>query len=383
MSDIRRRICVVTACRSEYGLLRWLMDGIRKTTKFDLQVLVTGAHLSPEFGFTYKDIEQDGFSINARVDMLLSSDSEDAIAKSMGLCGLGCADSFTRLSPDLLIVLGDRYELLPICSTALVMRIPIAHISGGDITEGAIDDEIRNAITMMACIHFPGTEDSASRILKMGKWTERVFVVGEPGLDNFSKLPKMDRGELATVLGLDSNCRWALLTYHSETKASYEVNRNALLATLSCLMEYENLQVCATYANADPGGTKLNNLLIDFAAEHKDAIRLVSNLGQIRYVNMIRHANLMVGNSSSGIFETQLAALPVVNIGNRQKGRPRTRNIIDCPAEAEAIYAAIEEGLNPGFRASLDPDQLSCYGDGCTSEKIVDILSELSDSGAF
>ncbi len=219
-----KKIAVVTGARSEYGLLRWVIDEIHHATELQLQLIVTGGHLSPEQGLTYRCIEEDGYDIDAKVDMLLSSDCASGIAKSMGMCSIGMSDAFLHLQPDMIVVLGDRYELLPIVGTALVMRIPIAHISGGDITEGAIDNEVRNAVTMMSTLHFPGTQTSAARIGRMIGTMKNVFVVGETNLDNFIRLPNLSRIELADSLGIDADKPWILMTYHPVTKESREKN---------------------------------------------------------------------------------------------------------------------------------------------------------------
>jgi UDP-hydrolysing UDP-N-acetyl-D-glucosamine 2-epimerase len=349
------------------------MEELKAASDFELQTLVTGAHFSPEYGDTYREIERDGFAIDARIEMLLSSGTAVGIAKSMGLCGIGVADAFDRMRPDLLLVLGDRYELLPICSTALVMRIPIAHLSGGDITEGAIDDEVRNAVTQMASVHFPGTAGSARRVISMGAHSDRVFAVGESGLDNFRRLPKIDRDVLAHDLGLDPSKKWILFTYHPETKLDMEANLGVLEASLLSSLRIEGCQILATYANSDFGGSEINRRLEALATTSSGRLIVKKNLGQLRYTNMLRHAALMVGNSSSGIYETQIVRLPVVNIGNRQTGRFKPENIVDCIGDAASVSAAIKKALDINFLASI-AEIPQYYGDGRTAERIIEIL---------
>lgn len=371
-----KKICVVTACRSEYGLLRWMMEEIKNSSKLKLQVLVTGAHLSPEFGNTYTEIEKDGFTIDEKVEMLLSADTTSAKVKSMGLCSIGIADSLDRLKPDCLVVLGDRYELLPICSAALVMRIPIAHISGGDVTEGAIDNEVRNAITQMSQIHFAGTSSSRNNIIRMIGTDKNVYCVGEINLDNFSRLPVLDRANIAKNLGLDSNKEWLLVTIHPETKQGLDKNCEMVENLLSVLESFTDYQLVMTYANADFGGSLINSRLEKFAQIYKDRCFLKKSLGQIYYINLLRHASCMIGNSSSGIYESKIVNLPVVNIGERQSGRPRTDNIIDCDISQESIRIAINRALSKEFKKTLT-DNTDYYGDGTASCQIARILQEL------
>lgn len=363
------KICVLTATRAEYGLLRWLMQDIKDDPALALQVVVTGAHLVPQFGLTWKQIEADGFSIDAKVNMLDGTDTSQAgLVKSTGNCAVELADVFTRLTPDMLVVLGDRYELLPVCTAALLMDIPIAHISGGDVTEGAIDDSIRHAITKLAVLHLVSSKEAEKRVLQMGEEAERVFMCGGPGLDNLRRLPEFSRNELAADLGLDSGKDWALLTYHPETRLSLSENLDTLHNILAVLEETAgavNFQVLATYANADSGGPEINEAL-EKAKERSVWLKVCPNLGQLRYVNMLRQAGFMLGNSSSAIFETPTLGLPAVNIGDRQKGRQLTSNIIQCGRSEEEIAAAIARAIAAG--GNPHPIE-SPYGDGHFAEK--------------
>lgn len=368
-----KKVCVVTAARSEYGLLRWLLKELQSSSSLQLQLLVTGSHLSPEYGLTYREIEDDGFQIDKKIEFLLSSSTATGIVKSMGLCSISISDALSDLSPDLMVVLGDRYELLPICSAALVMRIPIAHISGGDITEGAIDDKVRNAITMMADYHFPGTGESALRIQRMSGSESNIFVTGETNLDNFLLLPRLSRQELSNSLKIDESKRWILCTYHSETTLSLEEN----MERVNCLVklfteEYIDYEIIISKSNADYGGTEINSLWQKVVATNNH-IHLFDSLGQKKYISILYQVVFMIGNSSSGIFESPVVGVPVVNIGERQRGRLLTSNIISaCGTYSDILDSskAAIEFYNKGIAPIDNP-----YGDGKSSKRIVEILT--------
>ena len=363
-----KKVCVVTATRSEYGLLRWFMEEIDNDDLLKLQLVVTGAHLSKEFGYTYHEIEKDGFKIDEKVDLFLSTATKEEIAKSMGICSIGFSQVFSRLKPDVVVLLGDRYELLPISSTALVMGIPIAHISGGDVTEGAIDDQIRNAVTMLSSIHFPGTKESAKRIEKMTDSKKNIFPVGEPGLDNFKRLQLLDRDQLAQALKLDTFKKWILLTYHPETKIKLEENIITIKNIIQILNELSEVQVIMTGANSDYGGSQINAYLGSLAKSNNRKFKFFISLGQLRYTSIINEIDFVIGNSSSGIVEAPFLAKPVINIGNRQKGRYMSRNIVNCSHEISSIQNAI----NKAGSMNLIADKY--FGDGNTSLKIKKLL---------
>ncbi len=367
------KICVLTATRAEYGLLRCLMQDIRDDPGLMLQVVVTGAHLVPRFGDTWRQLEADGFEIDAKVEMLDPADaSPAALVRSTGECSLGLADAFARLAPDMLVILGDRYELLPTATAALLMDIPIAHISGGDVTEGAIDDSIRHALTKLAALHLVSSKEAEKRVLQMGEEPERVFWCGGPGLDNLRRLPSIPRKELALDLGLDPGRDWVLLTYHPETRLSVLENLETLqniLTALGKLAEDRSVQVLATYANADLGGAEINGAL-ENAAKSLSWLKICPNLGQLRYVSMLRQARFMLGNSSSAIFETPTLSLPAVNIGNRQKGRQLTSNIIQSGRCLPDILAAIAQAAV----AEAGQPAESPYGNGHFAEKALSAI---------
>lgn len=367
-----KKICFVTAARSEYGLLKSLMEKLDRSPLFQLQLLVTGGHLLPGQGMTVEQIRRDGFAITEIVDCGLETHSPAAIAASMGRMGEGMARALERLQPDYLAVLGDRYELLPICSTAFVMGIPIVHIGGGDVTEGAIDDGVRNAVTMLASWHFPGTRSAAERIVRMTGKEQNVWTVGEPGLDAFREESLLSRDELAENLQLDANARWALMTYHAETRQSESCNLDAVNNCLAALLGFEGLHVLLTYANADYGGDAINARLEAAARENPGRFTVIPSLGHRRYLSFMKQAAFVIGNSSSGIVEAPYLRIPVINIGQRQKGRYQCANIIQCGTAAGEIGRSIRQAL-ASDRSCEDWDY---WGDGHFSDRVLRILEE-------
>lgn len=364
------KICFITAARSEYGLLKWLMKEVDATDDIKLQIVVTGGHLLKEQGYTVEQIIKDGFSIDAMVDAKLETTTQEGIAASMGRMAEGMAHVFAELKPDYIVVLGDRYELLPICNTAFVMDIPIIHFSGGDVTVGAIDDGIRNAVTMLASYHFPGTKDSAANICRMRGEDKNIWPVGEPGLDAFYKEKLMSREALAASLGLNADTKWVLMTYHAETRASLQENLQTTKSIVHNLMAKDGLSTIATYSNADFGGKELNNYLEENAISGK--LTVIPSLGTKRYLSLMRQVEFVIGNSSSGIIEAPSLKKTVVNIGNRQKGRHLCNNIIQCTAEDSAIAKAINKAMNYQY----DDSDSNYWGDGHTTERIMWILRE-------
>lgn len=370
-----KKVCVITGARSEYGLLRWVIDGIDKDEDLQLQLVVTGGHLSPEQGLTYQAIEEDGYHIDEKVEMLLSSETSVGISKSMGLCSIGMADAFNRLKPDMIVVLGDRYELLPIVGTALVMRIPVAHISGGDITEGAIDNEVRNAVTMMSALHFPGTEESAARIRAMRQSSVNIYVTGETNLDNFRNLTLLSKKELALSLDIDENKKWILFTYHPVTKESLDYNMKSLQNILKVIDELgDDFEVLIGKANTDLYGNEINQYLGKYVSTKK-CCHLFASLGQLRYTSILQHLYCMIGNSSSGIYETGYWKLPTINVGDRQKGRFTTSNIINVGTSYSEIKNAFNYMDTDNYREKMKMI-VNPYGDGKASERIVKYIKK-------
>lgn len=371
-----KRICFVTAARSEYGLLKWIMKDVLASGKFQFQLIVTGSHLLKEQGHTIDHIIDDGFIVDEIVDEAINTSSQEMIADAMGKLAQGFAKAFARLKPDFVVVLGDRYELLPICNTAFVMRIPIIHLSGGDVTEGAIDDGIRNAVTMLADYHFPGTEDSAKNIIRMRGSSDNVWNVGEPGLDSFYREKKLTRSELAENLCLNENSRWALMTYHPETKQSVEHNLKVVKDCIAALRAESGIQTVVTYANADYGGQQINEYLEKESLLNPNRIRVIPSLGHARYLSFLHQVVFVLGNSSSGIVEAPFLNIPVINIGDRQKGRHLCSNIVQCNPETEDILNAVNRiATAPKREKTTD---LNYWGDGHTSEKVLSVLEKIA-----
>lgn len=365
-----KKICVVTAARSEYGLMRWIIDSIYHDESLELQLVVTGAHLSEEHGKTIRFIEEDGYPIAACVDMHLVSDNRKDIVRSMGYCSMGMADVLEQLQPDVVMVLGDRYELLPIVSASLVTGIPVAHLSGGDVTEGAIDNEVRNAVSMMSAIHFPGVEGSAENLRRMLGENAPIYTAGEPGLESFLRFNLMSRSELAENIGLEQNKKWCLVTLHSETKLSLDENLEMVKNLFYAMQQTKGVQFVISKANADFGGMQINDFWDEAVKQDTDKYHLFSSLGQRRYLSFMQQTVGVIGNSSSGIVEAPFLGIPVINIGDRQKGRHLCKNVIQSDRTKEVI----EEAFNKMFTQPKIVD--TYYGDGHTSEFIITKLKE-------
>lgn len=367
-----KRVCVFTATRAEYGLLYWTLRELESAADFELRLLVTGMHLSPEFGETAAQIERDGFQIDERIESLLSSDTAVGVAKSMGLCTLGCADALARLKPDALLLLGDRFEVLAAAQAALVAGIPIVHIHGGEVTEGAYDDAVRHAVTKMAALHFTSAEPFRRRVIQLGENPAAVVVSGAPGLDHLSRTALLDRPALERELGFELGENSCLVTYHPETRA---LGRNAerFGELLSALDRFPHLRCVITYPNADNEGRRLIQMLEAFAAARPERVLARKSLGQLRYLSLLKHARLVIGNSSSGLIEAPSFGLPTINIGERQRGRPLADSVICCPPSADAIALAMERGQEPAFRERARTCK-NPYGQGQAAQIIVETL---------
>lgn len=375
----RRKVCVVSGTRAEYGLLFWLLRAIRKDPAFELQLVVTGTHLSQEWGYTKSVIEKDGFEIADEVDILLSSGSQVGVTKSIGLGLIGFAESFRHLAPDLLVVLGDRYEILAAATAAMVARIPIAHIHGGESSEGQIDEAIRHAVTKMAHLHFVSTEPYRRRVIQLGEQPDRVWNVGAPGLDNIRRLKLLSGAGLERELGYSLGEKYFLVTYHPVTLAREDPAR-VLENLLGAAAKFPGTTLFFTKANADAGGRAINELIAKAAAADSARIKLVDSLGQRRYLSAMRHAAAVVGNSSSGLIEAPAMGVPTVNIGDRQRGRIRATSVIDCGNSEKEITRALETALSPAFR-KIARETVSPYGDGRSSPRIVKILRSVDLDG--
>ncbi len=370
---MKRQICVVTGTRAEYGLLRWLMEEIREAPGLELQIIATGMHLSPEFGLTYLEIEKDGFSIDRKVEMLLSSDTPSGVAKSMGLGLIGFGDALQQLQPDIMLVLGDRFELFSAVAAAMVARIPVAHLHGGESTEGAFDEAIRHSITKMSHLHFVAAEEYRKRVIQLGEHPERVFLVGGLGIDNIKKLELLDRSELETALEFKLGLKNLLVTFHPVTleKESSAMQMTELLAALEKL---KDTHLIFTMPNADTDSRILIGMIDQFVAKYPSA-RSYTSLGQLKYLSCIRHVDGVVGNSSSGLLEVPSFAKGTINIGDRQRGRLKTKSVIDCDPEQKSIAAALRKLYSKEFLLELETVQ-NPYGEGGASKKIVKILRD-------
>ena len=368
----RRTIAVVTTSRADYGHLYWPLRELQAHADVDLKLVALGAHLSPEFGHTVGEIERDGFTVDERIECLLSSDSDVGMAKAIGVATLGLADALARMRPDLLLLIADRFELLAPASVAVALRIPIAHIEGGEVSEGAIDDAIRNALTKLAHVHFTPTESARRRVLAMGEEEWRVHRTGAPSLDHLRRRTLASREEIAARLGLDLSTPTVMVAVHPVTLARDTLaEADAVFAALARLPQ----SIVFCFPNADAGSRALIARAEAFCAPHARA-RLYVNLNPIDYWSLLKQVDLLVGNSSSGIMETPALALPTVNVGRRQQGRERARNIVDAEAEPGAIVAAVERALSPAFRASLQGME-NPYGDGHAAERIASVLASV------
>ena len=373
-----RKICVVTGTRAEFGLLYPLMQLIAGDPCLLLQVVATGMHLSPEFGLTYQEIEQSGIRIDKRVDMLLSSDSPVGIGKSVGLGVIGFADAIEELRPDLLLVLGDRFEILSTVIAALLARLPVAHIHGGEVTAGAIDDAIRHAITKMSHLHFVSTPEYQQRVIQLGEPPERVHCVGGLGVDAIVRTSFLDRAQLEQSLGVQLRKQNLLITFHPATLESESPGKQ-MTELLSALEGFDDAGLIFTFPNADAGGRELIAQIERFTAEHSNA-RAFASLGRLRYLSCMRHFDGVVGNSSSGILEAPSLHRGTVNIGSRQCGRIQAQSVINCPPNQTDIRNAIRKLLSQPFQETLS-GIVSPYGTGGASARIVDLLKQVKLEG--
>jgi len=369
-----KKVAVITGSRAEYGLLYWIIHELNEAPDFDLQLLVTGMHLSPEFGLSVSQIERDGFVIAQRVECVLSSDSPGGIAKSMAIGLIGMSDALERLQPDILLVLGDRFEIMVAVQAALVHGIPVAHIAGGDTTEGAFDESIRHSITKMSHVHFVTNEQSAQRVRQLGEDPKQVHIVGNPGLDHLRRLTLLSRHALSDALGAPLAKRNLLVTFHPVTLEPEEGERQ-FLELLSVLEEFDNDADTAlwfTRPNADTGGRALAAALDVWAEQRVDRVHIYDSLGQLRYLSLMAQVDAVVGNSSSGLYEAPSFLVPTVNIGDRQRGRLAPRSVVHCVAEKEAIREALFKAFALDCSGVQNP-----FGDGHSATRVLEILRKL------
>lgn len=363
-----RTIAIVTGTRADYGLLSLLMRAINSDPALKLQVIATGMHLAAGFGDTVKVIEADGFGIDARVELPLSGDSAVSTVKAMGVGLVGFADALERLRPDLLVLTGDRCEMLVAAQAALVLRIPVAHLFGGDSTEGAFDEAMRHSITKMAHLHFVSNERSAARVRQLGEDPARVFMVGSPGIDQILQSPRLDRHELTAQTGYTFRPRNLLITFHPATLDATPAEEQFAELLMALDRLGSECGLFFTYPNADPNGRALIAMIETFVADRAHA-KACASLGQIRYLSMLAQVDALVGNSSSGLYEAPSFRIPTVNIGDRQQGRLKAASVIDCAAKAGQIEAALEKALQLDCSRVVNP-----YGDGRSVPRIVERL---------
>ena len=370
----KRKICIVTGTRAEYGLLYWLMKEIEADRDLELQLIVTGMHLSPEFGLTYKEIEKD-FRIDKKIEMLLSSDTSIGISKSMGLAQISFAEAYEELQPDMLVVLGDRYEIFSCVSAAMIARIPIAHLHGGETTEGAFDEAIRHSITKMSHLHFTATDAYKNRVIQLGENPKRVFNVGGMGIENIKRLQLLSKEEFEKSIDFKLNKKNIIVTFHPVTleNATAKEQFQNLLDAIDSLKE---TNIIFTKANSDSDGRVINSMIDEYVTKHNDKSVAFTSLGQLRYLSALQYVDAVVGNSSSGLAEAPSFQIGTINIGDRQKGRIMAESVINAQANKESILTAFEELYSKTFREKLKFSK-NPYGDGCASLKIIEELKRV------
>lgn len=368
----KRKVCIFTGTRAEYGLLKPLMEEINKEPSLELQIVASGMHLSPEFGLTYREIERDGFKIDEKVEILLSSDTPVGICKSIGLGMVGYSEALERLKPDIVVVLGDRFETLAFAMASYVLRIPIAHLYGGELTYGAIDEAFRHSITKMSYLHFTSTEEYRKIVIQLGEFPSRVFNVGALGIDNIKKMKLLSKKDLEAKLNFRFGKRNFLITYHPTTmeKGKNKIHFKNLLTVLESL---KDIKLIFTKSNADAEGRTINFMIDEFVKRNKGRAIAFTSMGQLIYLSTMKYVDAVVGNSSSGIIEAPSFRIGTINIGNRQKGRIKAESVIDCKPTKESIREAIETLYSPEFQTKLR-NVVNPYGDGHAAEKIVKIL---------
>ena len=369
-----RKICVITGTRAEFGLLRPLIELIANDKELQLQLIATGMHLSPEFGYTLNEITDAGFVVDKKVECLLSSDSSIGVSKTIALAVSGFADALAELTPDLVVVLGDRTEILGAVIATAMANIPIAHLHGGETTEGAYDEAIRHSITKFSHLHFTSTEAYRKRVIQLGEHPDTVFNVGAIGLDAIKKLPLLDKASFEQAIGFKLKERNILITYHPvtlEKEAPIETFENILIA----LDELTNTALIFTHANSDKNGRIINKMITEYVSSHKDKAVEFKSLGQLRYLSALQFVDFVIGNSSSGMTEVPAFYIPTINIGDRQKGRINCESVINSNNSLEDIKKSITFALDKSFREKIQQQEL-LYGNGTAAEKILQIIKE-------
>jgi len=368
----KRKICVVTGTRAEYGLLSGLMDSISKEDSMQLQIIATGTHLEPEFGSTYKQIEADGFYIDKKVEMSLSSDTPKGIVKSMGIEFVGIADAYDELNPDLIIVLGDRYEIFVAVSVAMMLRLPVAHLHGGEATFGAIDESIRHSITKMSHVHFTSTDEYRDRVVQLGENPINIYNVGAIGIDNINNMELLSKQQLEDDLSFKFGAKNILVTFHPATLEATS-SKTQFRQVLNALDELEDTQIIFTKANADADGRVINHMIDDYVANNQQKTIGFTSMGQLRYLSALKYVDMVLGNSSSGIIEAPYFKIGTVNVGARQDGRIKPESVIDCQTDKESVASAIQSVYSNEFQEKLKTMD-SPYGDGEAAKMIMEVL---------
>ena len=369
---IMKKICIVTGTRAEYGLLKPLIDRVILEEGFKLQLIVTGMHLSPEFGMTYDSIVKDGYVNIEKVEILLSSDTAVGISKSMGLAMISFAEIFDRLKPDIIVILGDRYEMLAVATSAMIGKIPIAHIHGGETTEGAIDEAIRHSITKMSFLHFTSTQIYRKRVIQLGENPKNVYNVGAIGIENIKNLKLLSKKEIEEKLNLKFDKKIFLVTFHPVTLDNIS-SENQFKNLLLALDKIKDAKIIFTKANSDTDGRIINKMIDEYVEKHKENTIAFISMGQLNYLSAMKYASLVIGNSSSGIIEAPSFRVPTINIGDRQKGRIQSETTINCICRCDEIVKAITYGLSKEFKVKIK-DSINPYGDGIVSSKIIEVI---------
>jgi GDP/UDP-N,N'-diacetylbacillosamine 2-epimerase (hydrolysing) len=374
-----RKILVVTGTRAEYGLMRWIIQYLNDDPEIELQLVVTGMHLSPEFGLTYKNILDDKFIIQRKVEILLSSDTPIGLSKSMGLGMISFSEVYEDLKPDIILVLGDRFEIFSAVSAAMVSRIPVAHIHGGEATQGLIDEPIRHSITKMSHIHFTATEEYKNRVIQLGEQPQNVFNTGTPGLDNIHLLKLLDRSSFEKSIGFEIGEKCFLVTFHPVT-LEYNTSSNQFDELLKALDSFKDFKIIFTFPNADTDGRVIVGKINKYTTENPGRAIAFNSLGQLRYLSALQYVDMVIGNSSSGLTEVPSFKIPTINIGERQKGRSKAKSVLDCLPTSASITAAINSCLKDDFQKMLNSVE-NPYGIGGASQRIVDILKSVNLQG--
>ncbi len=369
-----KKVCVVTGARAEYGLLRWVIEGIQDSQKLDLQIIATGMHLSPEFGLTYREIEEDGFQIDRKVEMVLSADTPSAITKSIGLGLIGFGDVFSELQPDIVVLLGDRYELLAAATAAMVSQIAIAHIHGGETTEGAVDEAIRHSITKMAWWHFVAAAEYEQRVAQLGELPQRIFNVGALGVDGIKRTTLLSKAEVIAKTGIQFGERNLLITFHPVTLEA-KGSREQVSALLDALDSRSDVNLIFTMPNSDTDGRVIKDLINNFVSKNYERAIVFTSMGRLNYLSTLKYVDGVIGNSSSGLIEAPSFRIGTVNIGIRQEGRLKAGSVIDCEPTKDSIKKGIERLYSLSFQDRL-LSVTNPYGNGGASEKIVEVLED-------